>query len=296
MRKVFTITANLLSEYTLQLESSKVPTKGTHRAVSTSHQVGGKGINVSRALNSLGQANIAICLPAGKEGEKCVESLKAESVDIAPIYIEGETRIASVIRTNNANKEVSYFSTDINPSSSDFKKIITYIEKNAKKGDIIAICGSIPNFKDSFGESLLELVEKKALSLCVDTYGKALKFFSDKKLLLLKINKDELLGLELLNKNDKTKDNFLALAKISKANFLAITNGAKPALLYADNIATKHKVRKVKLKSATGCGDLTFAYMINAILNGAVSIRQAFEASLEYATNTAIKKEENAHI
>lgn len=290
MKRVFTITSNLMSEYTLQLDSSKIPNKNTHRAIATSHQVGGKGINVSRTLSVLGQDNTAICLPAGKEGEKCVEALKAENIDIAPIYIRGESRIGTVLKSKNGKKQASFFSNDIEIKPEDFDKIIDYLEQKAKNFDVVAICGSIPNFSENFGKKLLKLAKKKSLSLCVDTYGKALEFFSDKELVLLKVNKDELMGLRLL-KSTNTKKNFLALEKTSKAQFLAITDGKNPAFLYADGVSTKHKVARVKLKSATGCGDLVFAFMINSIFNGATSIRQVFESALSYATKTALKNQ-----
>ena len=78
MPKIITITANLLAEWTSEFEMPSIG--GTARAKNSPRfQVGGKGVNVSRAVSGLGGNSIAVIFPAGHLGNLCQEELVKEN-------------------------------------------------------------------------------------------------------------------------------------------------------------------------------------------------------------------------
>ena len=79
MHPFYTLTGNLLAERTLTFTDWE-PGR-TQRAREESFQVGGKGINVSRMLQRLGERSTALCFAGGAAGAECTERLRAEGME-----------------------------------------------------------------------------------------------------------------------------------------------------------------------------------------------------------------------
>lgn len=286
MKTLFTITGNLLAEYTFNTKPFK--TGETVRAESSSFQVGGKGVNVSQAAQILGLKSEAIIFTAGIEGKKCKNYLAAEKLAYKAFEIEGNTRTGLVVRANNA--ETTFLGKDIPVLESAFKKAVLYIKKAAKKNDIVALCGSFPGWKDSYGELLLKICKEKNLVLCADTYGKPLNFFaicnSTKRLGILKMNKKELSGL--FCKKIAYKKAFGKLLNTNCAKVFAVTNGGESSYVYENGKIFENTPKPAKkIVSATGCGDIVFAALIKFIYCDNIAAAKAFETAQKIASHSA---------
>src|SRR5512146_619987 len=65
----------------------------THQARS----VGGKGLDASVAFRHLGQETYGLHFTAGKTGQELLELLAGYGINAEPVWVEGETRTATII-------------------------------------------------------------------------------------------------------------------------------------------------------------------------------------------------------
>lgn len=291
MQRVFTITGNLLAETTSRFDMPKIGQ--TTRAIGTSKfQVGGKGVNVARTLASLSVNATAIVFPAGFIGKKCLDYLSHENFDTIAIEIAGETREGLVCVDSN-NIQTTFLGSDLPIPQNAFDLCLSKIEEIIQPQDILAICGSFPNWQTDYAQKLSALCKNKNAYFCVDTYGSPLQDIANCECDLLKFNKSELLSF--LEKNGDLTDSysqeifeFARKKYFSNAKIFAITDGAN-AIYVADSNATI-KILPPKIQqeiSATGCGDALFGVAISEIFLKKTSLQKAFDLASKYASMTA---------
>ncbi|MDR6736244.1 PfkB family carbohydrate kinase [Sphingobacterium sp. 2149] len=72
------------------------------------YELGGGGINVSRALKRLGLASTALFTSGGKTGNMLENLLKLEDIDIDPIRVNGETREKFIVIDSATNQQYRF--------------------------------------------------------------------------------------------------------------------------------------------------------------------------------------------
>ena len=92
---IITVTLNAAIDKTLAVPSFRLGRR--HRAVEQASMPGGKGVNVARALKSLGRPVIATGFAGGATGTRIVEALTAESVLTDFIRIREESRTNTAV-------------------------------------------------------------------------------------------------------------------------------------------------------------------------------------------------------
>ncbi|MDE3070111.1 MAG: 1-phosphofructokinase family hexose kinase, partial [Acidobacteriota bacterium] len=104
---IVTVTLNAAIDKTLSVPSFRVGRR--HRTVDQQTNAGGKGINVARALKSLGQPVIATGLAGGATGTRIVEALTAESIlnDFVRIGEESRTNTSVLDPTTGEQTEIN---------------------------------------------------------------------------------------------------------------------------------------------------------------------------------------------
>lgn len=292
MPKIITITGNLLAEWTSEFE---MPSIGeTARAKNSPRfQVGGKGVNVSRAVSGLGGNSIAVIFPAGHLGNLCQEELVKENfADIISTYIDGETRMGLVAIDSLSGKETTFLNSDVPISDEIFKEAMGKIENISQEGDILALCGSFPQWNKLKKDSLLKLITSKKLLFCADTYGLPLKDLLQEKSEVFKINRKELFMLKGIPDNasdSEFEDIFNEIQASSGARLFAVSDGPKPTLARIKGEKTI-KINPPKIEkevSATGCGDVMFATLIHQFLVKNNPPKIALESAVALASKMA---------
>ena len=91
---IITVTLNAAIDKSLSVPNFRLGRR--HRSVEQTTLAGGKGVNVARALKTLGQPVIATGLAGGATGTRLVEQLTAESI------LNDFVRIRDESRTNTA--------------------------------------------------------------------------------------------------------------------------------------------------------------------------------------------------
>jgi len=115
-----------------------------HRAVDSRTAAGGKGVNVARALKSLGEPVIATGLAAGPTGARIRELLDAEAVlhDFVDVAGDSRTNLSIVDPTSGEQTEVNERGPQVTPA--DLERFSARLAYLARGADFCVIAGSLP--------------------------------------------------------------------------------------------------------------------------------------------------------
>lgn len=277
MPKVFTLTCNLLAQYSLSFD--KIKRDVVNRAKESEFCVGGKGVNVARALLKLGVDARAVIFSGGRVGERCEDFLREKEIPFLAIKTAFETRTGFVCQDENS--ETTFFTTDSTLTDVDFDLAMTEILKLAKSGDVLALCGSVPNWNLNKFNSLKALLKKSKMRFVCDTYGAPLKDLFFEKSEILKINFDEFSTFA----NGKS---FNELKEKTGAKFFGVTDGANQARASINGKVKTFMPKKIEGRAfATGCGDVVLSSLIKSLLENDKCTFSDFENAMSLATSYA---------
>jgi len=185
---IYTITLNPALDYIVHVDDLVVG--GINCNHSEEMRAGGKGINVSDMLHTLGVGNVAIALVAGETGRFIERVVKDRGVDTDFIYLDsGYTRINVKVTA----KESTAFN-GIGPVF-DERVIPAIMDKLGKltSGDLVVLAGSIPKTApQSLYVDLVRTLKEQGAETIIDTVGRLLQDLLQFKPLLIKPNTDEL--------------------------------------------------------------------------------------------------------
>lgn len=188
---VYTVTLNPALD--MAAEGAAQP-GGVSRYGRGSFLAGGKGVNVSRLLTSLGVENRALGLCAGFTGDEAVRQLEAAGVATDFLRLpEGCTRINLKLRgPDGCVTELNGDGPAVPPEA--LGQIAGKLT-GLRPGDSLVLAGSIPSSlpQDAYAR-LLDAVEGKGAQAVVDTTGKALETVLRCHPFLVKPNLQELEG------------------------------------------------------------------------------------------------------
>lgn len=289
MHKIFTITGNLLAETSAVFDTPQ--RGGTARAKgSPMFRVGGKGVNVARAAKSLGMDATAVVFPAGFTGKRCMETLENEGIATISAWLEGETREGLVCTDSADGSNTTYLGADIPISADDFLSVEGRIARRARKGDILAFCGSFPGWTEDRAEDIDALSKTKNMRLCIDSYGVPLAHLARIESDIVKINRAELFGL-MKRTDNGTAEKFLKTFKAAREKFfdqtkmLVVSDGANPILADFGGGITEVQPPKIGREvRATGCGDAMFARLIFELYENSAPPPTALRRAAAYAS------------
>lgn len=224
---------------------------------------GGKGINVSKCLQSLGMDSVVCAILGGSSGEKILSLLKDQGLAVLSVSVAGETRTNLKIVDTEQHEN-----TDINepgPEVSDatFEKLCREIEERIIPGDVVILSGSLP--KGSKTELYREWVESLGglgAKVILDADGEPMRQGVQAKPYLVKPNDLELsrlIGRALIDEKAMIEaGRQLQAAGIPE---VLISRGDKGAIYVAREGVYKADGLKVPVLSTVGAGDSMVAAM-----------------------------------
>ena len=110
----------------------------------SSRDAGGKGINISRALNAFGTDNTAVVVLGDENGNSFASLLTADKINFIPISTEGAIRENITIHPQNA-KETRLSFEGFKGDNSLVDKLDSLTNEICGEGDILALVGSVPS-------------------------------------------------------------------------------------------------------------------------------------------------------
>lgn len=287
---ILTFTGNPLAETTSEYASWAAGR--TQRATSSSFQMGGKGINVSKMLLRLGARTTALSFLGGHSGAQCAEWLGAQGLHHAAASTRQATRSGLVVRSPGT-RETTFLGADVIPEAEAWAEMTRILhsmmpgQSSAKHA--LAFCGSCPGWASEAAACLRSMIQawiEGGHPLFVDTYGPPLAWFTRLPVSLVKINADELRTLvprqadinELLEQLQEESPVHTWIVSDGPGPVWLATKGEKPCSL------TPPAVEEI---SATGSGDVLLAALLHARLCQGADWRQALAFALPLASANA---------
>lgn len=156
---------------------------------------GGKGINVSRVVKTLGERTLATGWLGGSQGRIIKRNLDKENIDTDFVFIKEESRLNLTILDPVSDKKTHLVEEGPLISYPEIKNLKEKLKSLAGRAKIVVFSGSIPRgVGEGIYDSLIKLIlsyNNRIISI-LDTRGEALKKGLQAKPFMLKANREEM--------------------------------------------------------------------------------------------------------
>jgi 1-phosphofructokinase family hexose kinase len=201
---IITVTLNAAIDRTLAVPNFRLGRR--HRAVEQTAMAGGKGVNVARALKTLGQPVIATGVAGGATGTRIIEQLTSEAIlnDFVRIREESRTSTAVVDPTSGEQTEINERGPAVSEAELDlFYDKLLYLAKGA---GVVVFSGSLPRgVPDDLYARLVTDIKKLGAVTVLDSEGEALRLATRAEPTVVTPNEteaEELVGHEFSDDED----------------------------------------------------------------------------------------------
>lgn len=278
---IITLTLNPALDKTVEINNFTAG--NVNRISSTRLDAGGKGINVSKVLRSLGGESKALGILAGRAGNFIKDYLDENKIQNDFVFINGETRTNLKIVD-----KIKHENTDINEVGPEVTiETINLVEEklfdSLKPSDIVVFSGSIPKgVPENIYGKWIEKINKVGAKAVLDGDGEILKAGVQAAPYLVKPNIHELERMF----NVKIENTAEAVQYGKKLldygiKFVALSLGGDGAIFINSSATIFVKGIKVEVISTVGAGDS----MVGA-LTYAISKHLELEAAIRLAVAT----------
>ncbi|EDL65502.1 1-phosphofructokinase [Bacillus sp. SG-1] len=257
---IYTLTLNPSIDYFVTVD--ELALGGTNRMEHETKAPGGKGINVSRVLTSLGIQNKALGFLGGFTGQYILDELSKEKINTDFIEVDSDTRINIKLRGKQE--------TEINGSGPEIPAdALSHLNEQLQaltEGDVLVLAGSIPpSMPSDFYEQIVKQLENKGVKIVVDTTKEKLLNTLKYEPFLIKPNHHEL-G-ELFDASIDSKEDAIPYGKklaSMGAQHVIVSMGGSGTLYFTGEEAHFAPVPAGKLVNSVGAGDSVVAGFIAA--------------------------------
>ncbi len=244
--------------------------------------VGGKGINVSRALKRLGLKTKAIGLNFG-HGEVIEKTLERENIPHDFIKCEGDLRINLKIFDKSRKNTIEINEKSAFVDEEHLNEFMDSFIRSVRKSQNLVLTGSLPQgVSADIYKTLSEIAkrENESIKIILDAQGEVLLKGLEASPYMIKPNLYELeatFGVKC-----ETVDDIIALSKKIIADYgvsvVMASMGAKGAVIVSNGEVHRREAVKVEVKSTQGAGDSMVAGACLALSQGL-----GLDKVLEYA-------------
>lgn len=251
---IYTVTFNPAIDYVVHLQG-ELKQEGINRNTAEEYQFGGKGINVSNVLRTLGVESEALGFVAGFTGEGLEKGLQASGLHTDFIHVaEGMTRINVKIK---AEQEAEINGIGPNITQEDMKQLYQKLDQ-IQVGDTLVLSGSIPSClaSDTYEKIMAHLADKD-IRIVVDATRDLLVNVLKYHPFLIKPNNHELGEIfnTVLKTDEEIADCARKLQEMGGRNILVSMAGDGALLL--DETGEVHRIgcRRGSVQNSVGAGD-----------------------------------------
>lgn len=262
---IYTVTLNPAVDYIVHLDTFADGT--VNRSLSESIQFGGKGINVSTVLTSLGIRNTALGFVAGFTGRTLDEGLRQMGVDTRFIILpSGITRINVKIKAQQES-EINGNGPRIDLDSLDR---FYYLLSSLVPGDYLILAGSIPpSLPQTIYRNILERLSNRNIRVILDTEGEALLCSLPYRPFLIKPNRTELTELtgRPCSTDADVQRGAAYLQRLGAQNVLVSLAGDGAILLDETGELYRMRAPSGTVRNSVGAGDSMLAGFLAGLLH-----------------------------
>lgn len=261
---IYTVTFNPAIDYTVKLAA--LNPGQINRNQREEYLFGGKGINVSGVLKTLGVESVALGFVAGFTGEGLEKGLQKQGIATRFVHVkQGMTRINVKIKAEEET-EINGIGPEI--TDEDLRELYDFL-KQLRPEDTLVLSGSIPGClpSDTY-EQIMALLQDKDIPIVVDATKELLVNVLKYRPFLIKPNNHEL-G-EIFGTVLQTDEQIVACAgklqQMGARNVLVSMAGDGALLL--DEHGTVHRIGcpKGTVVNSVGAGDSMVAGFLAGFL------------------------------
>ena len=256
---IITVTPNPALDRTLT-----VPEIVFDDMVRTSHSrldLDGKGVNVSKALRSLGTATMMLGFAGGMAGERLERGLDALGYAASFTHVAGETRTNTIIIDAAANRYVKANEPGPTLRPEELAAFFAQARAQLTAGDTWILSGSLPpGAPADFYAQLVELIQAHGARALLDTSGEPLRLGCAARPYLIKPNADEaqaLVGAPI--DGDAAARRAATFFLDQGIELVALSLGAEGLLLATRGQSARARPPLVRALNPVGAGDALLA-------------------------------------
>lgn len=279
---IYTVTLNPSIDYIVRIPSLKAGE--LNRMESDLKLPGGKGINVSRVLNNMGQQTTTLGFLGGFTGNFISNWLAKEQVQTDFISIQEDTRINVKIKADEET-EINAMGPEI--TLDEAEQLLTQFDR-LTSDDVVVLSGNKPaSLPTNFYQQIIQKVSAAGAQFIIDTTGTELMNALQYKPLLVKPNHHEL--ADLFQTEFNSVADILPYGKkllAMGAKHAVISMAGDGALFFTGNTVYQATVPKGQVKNSVGSGDSMIAGFIGT-LKETNDVLIAFQKSVATGSATA---------
>jgi len=283
---IYTITFNPALDRTIWVE--KIRPDDKNRIEREERFAGGKGIDVSRVLTTLGVSNKALGFIGGYTGEELEGRLLNEGVDCDFVRISGETRTNVIVSDIAAGTQTVFGADGPDIGPNELMQMVHHVER-LERPDMVIISGSLPpGVHPVIYRKVIEIARQKGAKVILDTDGDALREGILGLPYAIKPNTHELgrlVGAELSGLDEIIR---AARGVHNKGvEVVLVSMGAKGVLLVGEKGQYVASPPEVEVKNTIGAGDSAIAGFVHGLAEGK-SIKDALRYAVAAGTATTL--------
>ena len=171
---IITVTLNAAIDKTLAVPNFRLGRR--HRAVEQTAMAGGKGVNVARALKTLGQPVIATGVAGGPTGTRIIEALTEEAILSDFVRIHGDSRMSTAVVDPTSGEQTEINERGPAVSAAELDLFVDKLLYLAKGAHLCVFSGSLPRgVPDDLYARMIGEINGMGCLTVLDSEGEALR-------------------------------------------------------------------------------------------------------------------------
>jgi 6-phosphofructokinase 2 len=264
---IYTITLNPALDRTLWIE--KIRPDDSNRIKKEERYAGGKGIDVSRVLTTLGVGSTALGFVGGFTGEELEGRLLNEGISCDFLKISGETRTNIIITDMSTGNQTVYGASGPEIAPYELMQMMRKVE-GLENPDTVIVSGSLPpGVHPKIYRKIIEIAKGRKARVIFDADGEALSEGTRGNPDVIKPNIHELgrlAGVEL----NEMKGIISAARSVREQGIgiVLVSLGARGILLVGETEQYLASHPAVIVKNTIGAGDSAIAGFVYGLAEG----------------------------
>jgi tagatose 6-phosphate kinase len=228
----------------------------------------GKGINVARVLNTLGQASVNTGFLGGDTGRAVERFLSQEGLAYDFVQTQNATRTCITILDPVQQTQTEIVEEGKPVSPDEVEAMYQVYEKNLQDCDMVLIAGTAPqNAPDDIYYTFADKARQRKIPVLIDTQKHLLVKSLKAKPFLVKINRDELgVAFQAPVDSDEMLKNLIQRVHLEGVEWVVISQGKEATVVSFQGEYWDVIPPSIDVVNPIGSGDATFAGIAATIL------------------------------
>lgn len=231
------------------------------RCAAPSHDPGGGGINVSRAIMAMGGESHALVALGGPAGQRMAQMLSQIGIRLISLPAPGETRQSLTVDDETTRQQYRFVMPGPEWCAQDVERALNAAAGTVEPDTLVVLSGSNPpGVPSGFAAMLAERLQGTGARLIVDTSGAALAAVAaahDRRVEILRMDDAEAEGLagRPLPYRADTAAFAAGLVASGAARGVIVARGRDGNIIATDDGIWHAEAARVPVRSKVGAGD-----------------------------------------